>query len=443
MSPLSAGLASPSSPTNRRGSMRLPQIAARKKIHWQTLPANKLNSTLWCNDLVSVDSVSVLDITELDRLFAVDNNENKRKGQGRDIKTVLTKSKASTVSLLESKRSHNVEIALSRFQMTYSGIRDAIVNMDEDALTLDDLWSLMALVPTKQEMEPILAYTGEVDKLGKAERFFIEMYKVPRLKQRIEAFIFKRQFNNKIEEIDQDLTTIQKATDQVRDSVRFQSLLQYILYVGNYLNQGSGQPARGISLSSLDKLTDVKANDKKQTILHFLINCFEKSKPELLNFAEDITDVQFAKTVDLEGIAAEVRELENGMKVVQRELQTDATPKAENGDVQPADTVQDTFKQSMDVFASRAQALLSSLSDRLAKLRADFSACKKFYAEDDSVKTEPFFNRISIFIHSFESVKKERAEVLEKELKKKQREERESISPPVRHRRALTVSGPV
>jgi hypothetical protein len=45
------------------------------------------------------------------------------------------------------------------------------------------------------------AYKGDKDKLGKTEQFFMEIMEIPRLGNRLECFVYKREFVNKVMEI--------------------------------------------------------------------------------------------------------------------------------------------------------------------------------------------------------------------------------------------------
>jgi len=66
-------------------------------------------------------------------------------------------------------------IMLSRFgSMTNEDIKKAIVNMDENAMILENLQSLQPFVPLPEEVEQLKEYINSpADMLGKAEAFLI------------------------------------------------------------------------------------------------------------------------------------------------------------------------------------------------------------------------------------------------------------------------------
>jgi hypothetical protein len=61
---------------------------------------------------------------------------------------------------------------LARIKLTYPEIRDAIWNIDDNRLTIDNLMAIRQYIPAKEEIEIIQEYEGDVDLLGNAERYF-------------------------------------------------------------------------------------------------------------------------------------------------------------------------------------------------------------------------------------------------------------------------------
>lgn len=61
---------------------------------------------------------------------------------------------------------------LARIKLTYPEIRDAIWNIDDNRLTVDNLIAIRQYIPTKEEIEIVKEYDGDVELLGNAERYF-------------------------------------------------------------------------------------------------------------------------------------------------------------------------------------------------------------------------------------------------------------------------------
>ena len=67
--------------------------------------------------------------------------------------------------------------------------------------------------------------------------------------------------------------TLKSSCDAVRDSKELKALMQIVLDVGNALNSGTAKGnAVGFKLSTLLKLAELKAMDKKTTLLHFVVD---------------------------------------------------------------------------------------------------------------------------------------------------------------------------
>ena len=70
---------------------------------------------------------------------------------------------------------------------------------------------------------------------------------------------------------------VTRACKQVSRSKCLKTLFEVILCFGNYMNKGSRANASGFKVSSLNKIIDTKSsNDKRITLLHFILTVLEK-----------------------------------------------------------------------------------------------------------------------------------------------------------------------
>ena len=71
------------------------------------------------------------------------------------------------------------------------------------------------------------------------------------------------------------------------------SLLELVLALGNYINGSTFRGgAFGFKLTSLQKMLEVKQNNGKGTLMHYLVDLLEagdKKRQELLSFMEDVS----------------------------------------------------------------------------------------------------------------------------------------------------------
>lgn len=153
---------------------------------------------------------------------------------------------------------------------------------------------------------------------------------VPRLRSRLNAILFKLQFNEQVENIKPEIVAVTAACEEVRKSESFSSLLAIILLMGNYMNAGSmNAGAFGFNISFLCKvslhpplscrsgggsaggalcaergsrwlpllcpqLRDTKSADQKMTLLHFLAETCELQYPDVLKFPDELIHVEKA-----------------------------------------------------------------------------------------------------------------------------------------------------
>lgn len=97
--------------------------------------------------------------------------------------------------------------------------------------------------------------------------FSLQMSSVNRLTPRLQAILFKLQFEEQLNNIKPDVVSVTAACEELRKSQNFSTLLQIILLVGNYMNSGSRNgKAFGFSISYLCKVklnVDTHTNQKK------------------------------------------------------------------------------------------------------------------------------------------------------------------------------------
>lgn len=84
---------------------------------------------------------------------------------------------------------------------------------------------------------------------------FLQMSSMKRLMPRLQAILFKLQFEEQLNNIKPDVVSVVAACEELRKSESFARLLQIILLVGNYMNSGSRNgKAFGFSVSYLCKV---------------------------------------------------------------------------------------------------------------------------------------------------------------------------------------------
>lgn len=79
------------------------------------------------------------------------------------------------------------------------------------------------------------------------------------------------------------------------NNIFLREVLYMVVVAGNFLNAGGyAGNAMGVKLSSLQKLTDIRANKPGMNLIHFVALQAEKKNHELLTFPEKLTTLENA-----------------------------------------------------------------------------------------------------------------------------------------------------
>jgi len=90
---------------------------------------------------------------------------------------------------------------LARIKMPYPEIKQALLEIDDEKLTVENLRAIRQHVPTTEELELVKEYDGDMAMLGNPERYFKEIIIIPRLTERLNCMIFRRRFELEAEEL--------------------------------------------------------------------------------------------------------------------------------------------------------------------------------------------------------------------------------------------------
>jgi hypothetical protein len=145
---------------------------------------------------------------------------------------------------------------LARLRLSPLRIKTAILECDEETLSVDDLAMLVRMLPSPEEAERLRTFDGDITKLAKPDSFLREISTIPRIKDRIEAMVFKQRFELHIAELVPDLAILRSAMMEVRESERFREVLALVLRLGNRLNGGTFRGnAMGFKMGDLLKVS--------------------------------------------------------------------------------------------------------------------------------------------------------------------------------------------
>ncbi|NWY03496.1 DIAP1 protein, partial [Nothoprocta ornata] len=247
---------------------------------------------------------------------------SKKEQEGGEEKKTTQKKKVKELKVLDSKTAQNLSIFLGSFRMPYEEIKTVILEVNEAVLTESMIQNLIKQMPEPEQLKMLAELKDEYNDLAEPEQFGVVISSVSRLRPRLNAILFKLQFNEQIENIKPEIVSVTAACEEVRKSESFSGLLEFILLVGNFMNAGSRNAgAFGFNISFLCKLRDTKSSDQKLTLLHFVAEQCEQSYPNLLTFPDELIHVEKASRVSAENLQKNLDMMRKQISDVERDIE--------------------------------------------------------------------------------------------------------------------------
>ncbi|XP_072356276.1 disheveled-associated activator of morphogenesis 2 isoform X2 [Scyliorhinus torazame] len=397
------------------GSMRkkaIPQPShPLKSFNWHKLSEDRIGDTVW-NEIDDLRAFNTLDLEDFEKMFSAYQRQQKELGSTEDL--YLTLRKVKELSVIDGRRAQNCVILLSKLKLSNEEIKHAILQMDEqEDLAKDMLEQLLKFVPEKSDIDLLEEHKHEIDRMARADRFLYEMSRIDHYQQRLQALFFKKKFAERLAEAKPKIEVILLASKELCRSKRLKQLLEVVLAFGNYMNKGQRGNAFGFRISSLNKIGDTKSSiDRNITLLHYLIMIFEKNYPEILTIQLDLLHVPDAAKVNLAELDKEIKNLKNGLKALESELEYQK---------RHTQDYEDKFVPVMSDFITVASFSFSEMEDLLAEAKDKYSKMLRHFSEAETkMQPDEFFGIFDAFLQSFTEAKQD----LENMRRKKEEEER-------------------
>ena len=288
----------------------------------------------------------------------------------------------------------------------------------------------MDYVPTIEESKSLGKYleTDDFDSLCECEKFMTAMQKVTNAKKKMEAMLARQCFSTTVNEISEstfylepntfeirciitcvphhvlfslDIRILSRACDNIIESVRLRKLFGAILKVGNRLNQSGVESIKtnhvgGFAIDSLAKLNQVKAWDKRTTILFYIVSIIQRWNSSLLDVKQDLTCVFKAQSVT--GYEAALRTLEQQIKDVHNTVFS----QSDTSETGPDKAMQEN---EMEIFALDATFRVSELQHASEFFKVKFKEVIRYLAQDESTEPARLFLSMSSFCNDLEAVR--------------------------------------
>ncbi|XP_070769348.1 protein diaphanous homolog 1-like [Enoplosus armatus] len=335
--------------------------------------------------------------------------KTKKEQDGGEEKKHMQKKKVKELKVLDSKSSQNLSIFLGSFRLPYEQIKNAVLEVNEKILTESMVQNLIKQLPAPEQMSVLGEMKDEYDDLAESEQFGVVMSGVKRLMPRLQAILFKLQFEEQLNNIKPDVVSVTAACEELRKSQPFSKLLEITLLVGNYMNSGSRNgKAFGFSISYLCKLRDTKSADLKQTLLHFLADVCQEQYPDVMSFVDELIHVEKASRVSAETIQKNLDLMGRQIKNLEKDLETFPPPQSDK----------DLFVEKMSSFVGLAHEQYEKLDLLHKNMEKQYTDLGEYFVFDPrKISVEEFFGDLNTFKNMFQQAVKENQKRKEAEEK--------------------------
>lgn len=358
--------------------------------------------SVW-NDVLKMKDPVDMEYKRLEELFCQKDNTVPEKE-----KSPIRAAVSSEITLIEPKKSMNLNIFLKQFRRSNEEIIEMIKKADVRAFGVEKLKGLIKLLPQQDEIDLIENFDGNVEKLGTAEKFYRLLIQLPAFRCRLEAMLLVGDFSSQLAMIRPNIHLLNTVCGRLTDNTSLKKFLRLVLHAGNFLNKGtSSGNAVGFRINSLNKLVMIRSNIARLSLLHHLVEQAESENKDALKFVDELLEpLQKAVRISLENMKSEFKQLKTNVARVHRQLE------------EVKEEVAEQFKD----FLEDAEADLEEVQVTMDRLDARFKRLAQHYCENErTFKHTEFLESFRDFCEKVKTCQQENATRLQMAQKAEQR----------------------
>ncbi|KAG2392934.1 hypothetical protein C9374_009511 [Naegleria lovaniensis] len=385
-----------------------------RQVHFDAINKNNLSKTIFMKKNIAQETNDIIELFDLDDITSAFSTQKKDTGEKAEPK----EKKKEVKSLLDPKRSYAVSLQLGSIRgVSYEQLRKAIVEMDENVVTADNILTIKQIAPEQEECDTVMGYDGPMDELAEPDKFFRVMNGIPNLIGRLDSWSFKFRFPEMVSKIRPDIENMTLGCKEARESEKFMEVLAVILTFGNFLNgQQKRKVSYGFKLKSLQKLADTKSGDGKTSLLQYIVDFIAEKKKHLMDFDTQLTHIQPATRVLVGSIDDDISELKKCHSQLVQQIE-----KARNNPFEG-----DMFIDKMEEFEKKVVGALEIIEEKFKAMKVEIDELAKAFDErTEDLQKEPdkFLALIDQFTQQFKQANEKNEQAKKAEEKKKKAEE--------------------
>ncbi|KAL4659123.1 delphilin-like isoform X1 [Arapaima gigas] len=301
--------------------------------------------------------------------------------------------KKDVIEILSHKKAYNASILIAHLKLSPTELCQALMTMSTERLEPSHIKQLLLYAPNEDEELQYQQFSGDPSKLSEPDQFVFQMLSVPDYKMRLMSLHFKSTLQEKTEEMKGAYECVYKASQELKSSKKLAKILEFVLAMGNYLNNGQPKSNRttGFKINFLTELSTTKTVDGRSTFLHILAKSLNLHFPGLLGFVKELPTVPLAAKVNQRTMTTDLKDLHSTMQDIRSACQR--TPA----------TADDRFAVVMSGFLENTHPTVQSLESLQQRAMEEFAKVASFFGEDSkATTTEAFFGIFAEFIAKFE-----------------------------------------
>ncbi|CAK9292009.1 unnamed protein product [Gordionus sp. m RMFG-2023] len=398
--------------------------AKLKTLNWIRIPLMKILShpegnNVWTSHRKHKDLARYYDIdfSSLEELFVSphldDEYDGGSTGKGGTRKSDSPMSnrysemkRMNEILLLEPKRNLNISIYLKQFKNGYEEVIANIEGGKGTKIGVEKLRGLLKLIPETYETEMLKGFEGDFNKLGVAEKFLKRLILIPNYQLRIEGLLLKEDFINNLDDILPALDSLIYTAQDIKNCSLLHEILLLTVYVGNFINSGGyAGNAAGIRLTSLLKISEIRGNNPKIGLIHFVAEQLNRLNIQPSRLATEIKFLEKAQKINMESLILDISSLTTKCGNLSSQLS-----KAD-GDL----------KNMLEDFLKYAKQEMDSIQKDLVEIERWRIILADFFCEDRATfKLEESFK---IFYNFLEKLRKaEEENIIRKQIEEKRKD---------------------
>ncbi|CAL5436026.1 unnamed protein product [Camellia sinensis] len=253
---------------------------------------------------------------------------------------------------------------------------NAVLALDSSALDIDQVENLTKL-SYKRRNEPIKKKKKEEEMT--MLKFLLELMNILRVESKLRVFAFRITFSSQVNDLRCNLSTINAAAREVKESAKLRQVMQTILDLGNALNQA----------------------------------LIAEKMPELLDFDKDLVHLEAASKIQLKSLAEEMQAVSKGLEKVEQELTTSENDGA----------ISTGFQKALKNFLDTVEAEVRSLISMYSEVGRSADSLSQYFGEDPArCPFEQVTQILAIFVKMLNKARDENEQQADAEKKKLEKE---------------------